>query len=100
MLTLLELGSCSLHDERIAVRVNGDANLGILQGFVPNIRSSGRAALAAAFEGPMRDPIVTGTLRVDDGRRRIAGGPPDSGPLEMRKCQPRRAARKALGGAC
>jgi hypothetical protein len=63
-------GLVSLHDERIAVRANGDANLGILQGLVSNIRSSGRAALAASFEGPMRDPTVTGTLRVEDGRIR------------------------------
>jgi translocation and assembly module TamB len=63
-------GLVSLHDERIAVRANGDANLGILQGFVSNIRSSGRAALAATFEGPMRAPAVTGTLRVEGGRIR------------------------------
>ena len=63
-------GLVTLHDERIAVRANGDANLGILQGFVSNIRSSGRAALAATFEGPMRDPTVTGTLRVEGGRIR------------------------------
>ena len=36
-------GIVDLHDERIAMRADGDANLGILQGFVPNIRSSGRA---------------------------------------------------------
>jgi translocation and assembly module TamB len=63
-------GSINLHDERIAIRATGDAGLGILQGFVPNIRSSGRASLEALFEGPMRDPIVTGTMTVDDGRLR------------------------------
>ncbi len=61
--------SSSLHDERIAVRANGDANLGILQGFVPNIRSSGRAALQATFEGPMRDPH---RHRHDDASRTAA----------------------------
>ena len=45
-------GDVNLHDERIAVRATGDAGLGILQGFVPNIRSSGRAALEATFDGP------------------------------------------------
>ncbi len=63
-------GVVNLHDERMAIRATGDAGLGILQGFVPNIRSSGRASLAATFEGPMRDPLVTGTMTVDDGRIR------------------------------
>jgi hypothetical protein len=63
-------GVVNLHDERIAMRASGDANLGILQGLVANIRSSGRAALEASFEGPMRAPLVTGTLRVQDGRIR------------------------------
>jgi hypothetical protein len=63
-------GLVSLHDERIAVRANGDANLGILQGLVSNIRSSGRASLAAAFEGPLRQPNVSGSMRIDDGRIR------------------------------
>src|SRR5688572_16404519 len=63
-------GLVNLHDERISVRATGDAGLGILQGFVSNIRSSGRASLEATFEGPMRDPLVTGTMRVDNGRIR------------------------------
>ncbi|MBF8301699.1 MAG: putative protein involved in outer rane biosis [Acidobacteria bacterium] len=63
-------GEIDLHDERMAVRVTGDAGLGILQGLVPNIRSSGRASLEATFEGPMTDPIVTGIMRVDNGRVR------------------------------
>jgi hypothetical protein len=63
-------GMVNLHDERIAVRATGDAGLGILQGFVPNIRSSGRASLEALFEGPMLNPIVTGTMTVDNGRLR------------------------------
>jgi autotransporter translocation and assembly factor TamB len=63
-------GVVSLYDERIAMRANGDANLGILQGFVTNIRSSGRAALAATLEGPMRNPLVTGKMTVSNGRIR------------------------------
>jgi hypothetical protein len=63
-------GSLTLADERIDVRATGDANLGLLQGFVPNIRSSGRAVLAATFAGPMRDPDVGGTLTIDNGRIR------------------------------
>ncbi|MGH9347375.1 MAG: translocation/assembly module TamB domain-containing protein [Vicinamibacterales bacterium] len=63
-------GVVSLHDERIAMRATGVANLGILQGFASDVRSSGRATVKAAFEGPMRNPAVTGTLRVEDGRIR------------------------------
>lgn len=63
-------GVLNLHDERIAMRANGVANLGILQGFFRDVRSSGRASVQAAFEGPMRNPAVTGTLRVQEGRIR------------------------------
>ena len=68
-------GVVNLHDERIAVRATGDAGLGLLQGFDSNIRSSGRASLEATFEGPMRDPIVTGTMTVENGRVRHFGLP-------------------------
>ncbi|OFW04310.1 MAG: hypothetical protein A3I61_10055 [Acidobacteria bacterium RIFCSPLOWO2_02_FULL_68_18] len=69
--TQLDLtGLVNLHDERIALRATGDAGLGLLQGVAPNIRSSGRASLEAVFEGPMRDPIVTGTMTVENGRIR------------------------------
>ena len=63
-------GAIDLHNEQMAVRATGDAGLGILQAFVPNIGSSGRASLEATFEGPMRDPIVTGVMTVDSGRIR------------------------------
>ena len=68
-------GVVNLHEERIAVRATGDAGLGLLQGFQPNIRSSGRASLEATFEGPMRDPLVTGTMTIEDGRIRHFGFP-------------------------
>jgi hypothetical protein len=63
-------GVVDLHDERIDLHATGDAGLGILQGFVPDIRSSGRASLEATFQGPMRNPAVTGVMRVEDGRIR------------------------------
>ena len=63
-------GTIDLHNDRMAVRATGDAGLGILQVFVPNIGSSGRASLEATFEGPMRDPVVTGVMTVDNGRIR------------------------------
>ena len=63
-------GTVNLHDDRMAVRAVGDAGLGILQAFVPNITSSGRASLEATFEGQIRDPTVTGTMTVENGRIR------------------------------
>mgnify|MGYP003345948215 FL=1 len=52
-------GAIDLHSERIAARMNGAANLAVLQGFVPNVRSSGQARVEATVEGPMRDPQVS-----------------------------------------
>jgi hypothetical protein len=63
-------GALSLRDERIAARVKGVANLGILQGFVSDIRSSGRGTLEATLEGAMRAPLVNGTMQIDNGRIR------------------------------
>ena len=63
-------GVIDLHNERIAMRANGAASLGILQGFVPNIRSTGEAAVEATLDGPMRTPIVNGTMTIQDGRIR------------------------------
>ena len=63
-------GTINLHDDRLAVRVIGDAGLGILQAFVPDINSSGRASLEATFEGQIGDPIVNGSMTVDNGRIR------------------------------
>jgi translocation and assembly module TamB len=63
-------GVVNLHDERIVMRADGTANLGILQGFIPNIRSSGRASVEATIEGEMNDPLVTGTMTIEDGRIR------------------------------
>jgi autotransporter translocation and assembly factor TamB len=68
-------GNVDLHNERIAMRANGTANLGILQGFASNVRSSGRARLQATLEGPMRDPLVTGRMTIENGRLRHFGLP-------------------------
>ena len=61
-------GVVNLHDERIALRASGDTNLEILQGFIPNIRSSGRAALEATIDGALGQPLVTGTMSIEGGR--------------------------------
>lgn len=63
-------GSIALHDERIALRASGDANLGILQGFFRNVRGSGRAALSAAIDGPLYEPVFSGSATITNGRIR------------------------------
>jgi hypothetical protein len=69
--TELEIsGTANLHDERIAVRLRGDANLGLLQGFLSNVRSSGRASLQATLDGNLSAPLVTGAMMVQNGRIR------------------------------
>ncbi len=69
--TELQLGGrVNMHDSTIEVEASGDANLGILQGFFRNIRSSGSAALLATVRGPVRAPVFAGSARIDNGRIR------------------------------
>ncbi len=68
-------GALDLQSERIAARVSGAANLAVLQGFVPNVRSSGAARVQASIEGPMRSPGVGGSITLSDGRLRAFSVP-------------------------
>ena len=63
-------GVVNLHDERIALRASGDTNLGILQGFIPNIRSSGSRS---ARSHDRRRPGPTSGHRDHEHRRRSFG---------------------------
>jgi translocation and assembly module TamB len=63
-------GQVGLTDNEIALRASGDANLGILQGFFKNVRSSGRAEIIAAINGAIDRPIFSGSAIVSDGRIR------------------------------
>ncbi len=64
------LGQVDLENEQVEIRVNGDANLGILQGFFRDIRSSGAAQLRAEIRGPMRAPLFAGEASITNGRIR------------------------------
>ncbi len=69
--TRLEVtGRIGLQEDRIAVRVSGDANLGILQGFFRDVRSSGQAVLSGAINGSLRKPEFSGAADITDGRIR------------------------------
>ena len=63
-------GSVDLGGERIALRFDGDANLGILQGFMRDLRSSGQADLAAEINGPLDKPVFSGQASIAGGRIR------------------------------
>jgi hypothetical protein len=69
--TQLDLGgNVNLHNSTIAVKASGDANLGILQGFYRDIRSSGGAKLTADISGPLAKPVFSGSAAIENGRVR------------------------------
>jgi hypothetical protein len=63
-------GTVDLGERRIAISARGDANLGILQGFMRDLRSSGQADLSAAITGPLDRPIFSGEASIAGGRVR------------------------------
>jgi hypothetical protein len=69
--TALELsGQVGLRDNRIALDASGDANLGILQAFYREIRSSGNASIHAQVRGPLDHPVFSGDATISSGRVR------------------------------
>jgi len=69
--TELELsGSVDLRDQSLALQANGAANLAVLQGFVADLRSSGRAEVSARISGTATEPVVSGNALLSDGRLR------------------------------
>ena len=69
--TLLQLsGSADLNQRLIDVSAAGGANLGVLQGFFRDIRSSGQAELAAEIRGPLEAPVFSGSASITNGRLR------------------------------
>jgi hypothetical protein len=63
-------GHVNLHESTISVQASGDANLGILQGFYRDIRSSGEATLKADINGPLSKPVFAGSAAISNGRIR------------------------------
>jgi translocation-and-assembly-module (TAM) inner membrane subunit TamB-like protein len=69
--TQLDLsGNVNLHESTISLAASGDANLGILQGFYRDIRSSGAATLRAKVDGPLEKPVFSGSASIANGRIR------------------------------
>jgi len=69
--TQLDLtGHVALNAGTMDVRATGDANLGILQGFFRDLRSSGAANVTARISGPVRAPVFSGQATIAEGRVR------------------------------
>ncbi|MCC7123793.1 MAG: translocation/assembly module TamB domain-containing protein [Acidobacteria bacterium] len=63
-------GTVDVPKQALALTANGAANLAVIQGFLPDVRSSGRAEVAARITGTVEAPIVSGTALLKDGRLR------------------------------
>lgn len=68
-------GEVDLGTERMSIRLLGDANLGLLQGAIADVRASGAAEVSAEISGPWRAPVVGGSANITDGRLRYGGLP-------------------------
>ena len=68
-------GDVDLATERMSIRMLGDANLGLLQGALQDVRASGAAEVSAEISGPWRSPVVGGSALITDGRLRYGGLP-------------------------
>ncbi len=68
-------GGVWLKEDRIAVKVSGDGNLGILPVFFKDVRSSGRTVLRAEINGPLSKPEFSGAAEITDGRLRLMSLP-------------------------
>jgi hypothetical protein len=68
-------GDVQIGAERMSIRLLGDANLGLLQGALQDVRASGAAEVSAEISGPWQSPVVGGTALISDGRLRYGGLP-------------------------
>ena len=63
-------GTMDMNARRVAGLARGRANLGLLQGFYRNIRSSGNAELTAQVSGALDAPVILGRATIENGRLR------------------------------
>ena len=74
--TTLELsGSVDLETEEVSLGVDGNARLGVLEGFFQDLRASGDAVIRAEVNGTLGQPVLTGQATLSDGRVRHIGLP-------------------------
>ncbi len=63
-------GSVDLPRQTLSLQAQGAANLAVLQGFVRDVRSSGRADVSALIGGTVAQPMVSGQAMLTAGRLR------------------------------
>jgi hypothetical protein len=63
-------GSVDLERQALSIQADGAANLAALQGFIPDLRSSGRADVSALIGGTANRPMMSGQALLTDGRLR------------------------------
>lgn len=74
--TALDLsGSVDLATDALGLAIDGDANLSILSGLVPNLRGSGVAEVRTRLSGTFAEPAVSGQASLLNGRIRHIGLP-------------------------
>jgi translocation and assembly module TamB len=63
-------GSVDVAKQALSLQAYGAANLAVIQGLLPDVRSSGRADVAALIGGTAARPIVSGQALITAGRLR------------------------------
>ena len=63
-------GTVDLQKQRLSLQAHGAANLAVLQGFMGDLRSSGRADVSALIGGTVSRPVVSGQAMLTQGRLR------------------------------
>jgi translocation and assembly module TamB len=63
-------GTVDLRRQALSLQANGAANLAVLQGFVRDVRSSGRADVSALIGGTAARPMISGQAMLTEGRLR------------------------------
>jgi hypothetical protein len=68
-------GRIDLERDVVTLRANGDANLAVIQGVLPQVRGSGRAEISATIGGTTSTPTISGNALLTDGRLRTFAFP-------------------------
>ncbi len=68
-------GRIDLERDVVALSANGEANLAVVQGVLPQVRGSGRAEISATIGGSTATPTISGNALMTDGRLRTFAFP-------------------------
>ncbi len=68
-------GRIDLEKDVVTLRANGEANLAVIQGVLPQVRGSGKAEISATIGGTTATPTISGNALLTDGRLRTFAFP-------------------------